>query len=198
MSETVSDTTGRAALDLVVSGHVEMQKEFGVAVPSASKATEWARGIVERQIKEHETRPTAKSLGHLDEKDPGEPKSRIDRGDVGPDASVINRPVGTGHFNTGIFESSGDIRIERRHEDRALRARLDLLMTLPEWKGKIERAALEGEALFKLRMSRGAASSMKEYWSLVADHVIEVAEKSIPLLGEYRGPWPHASKSIVG
>lgn len=194
MSEDVDDKTGREAIDLVTKGHVDMQRQLGVAVPSHIFAEIFARAVVEKQVREHCERsehPTAQSLGHLEDKDPTQAKSAIDRGEVGENTTVINRAVGTADFHAGrmkTLDPNHPMRVEKPSEDRLLRSRLDFLVTLPDWKEKIDKAKLEGEAMAKARLRRGAISSLKEVMSIIADYVIAVAEQSNNVFGDYRHP----------
>lgn len=201
MAEKVSEQTGREAVDAVTRGGVEFQKELGIPVPSATKAEEYARKIVSVQIKKHEEdQEKAEFLPkHLQPLDPSQPKSRIDRGEVGEDTQVFTRSIGTASIDasTGLFKADdphGQWRIEKPREDVLLRSRLDFLGTLPEWKSKLEKAAWEGEAVAK---RRDHVSGLKERMSIIADHVIEVVETSNAIFGDWRNPKAPKGPKII-
>lgn len=87
---TVSEETGRAAIDRVVGGIVETQRDAGVPLPGGRAVEDWARGVVVDTIRKHEERMADPGFDKR-EAPPGESPARIDRGDVGPNAAPLAR-----------------------------------------------------------------------------------------------------------
>lgn len=201
MSEKVDEKTGREAIDAVLKGTVEMQKAAGMVVPDVAAAEAFARRVALEQIKKHEESEERRYLKDPSPLPVGVSKARIDRGDVGEDTSVINRPVGEAIVGRGggpmfFGKPNPNWTVTKPREDKLLRARLDFLAQFPDWLARIERAAMDGETVAR---ARDHLSSHAELWSIVADHVIAVVEDSNRFFGDYRDP-PKAvgPKIIVG
>lgn len=85
----VSEETGRAAIDRVAQGIRETQIAAGVPIPDGG--VDWAREVVRDTVRKHEERMAKGGHDPRPEPPPGESPSRITRGDVGPNASPLER-----------------------------------------------------------------------------------------------------------
>jgi hypothetical protein len=194
----VDEKTGRAAVEATVKATVTLQRELGAAVPDQTAAEAWARPIVEEQIRKTEEAETRRYLIPPTPATPGEPKARIDRGDVGDNTTPIVRDISAATLDkrTGLLKCDdphGRFRVEKPREDKLLRKRLDFLGQFPEWKAKLEKAVWDGEALAR---SRDHVVTVKEKMSIIADRVIEVVETSNAIFGDWRHPPPPSGPTL--
>jgi len=191
VSESVKEETGREAIDRVVSGVIDTQKQLRVPVPDVAKAEAFAKKVVDETIKKHEERQAKP-----------EPPAPI--GDVHrplaekalavPGTQEINRDVSLSDWTApqGKAHVAG-ITPPRPLEDMLLEARVNMLGQFPEWAAKLHAAAAEADALSIKRKT----SDWKEIQSLRADFMMKVIEQSNAIFGDYLKPNQGRTKIIL-
>lgn len=174
MSNHVSEELARKAVDKVVEACVDSQRAHGVTVPHVAAAEEFARDVVRRTIQETESKsspskPTPRVAA---------PPDKLSRGELGEGATPIVRTFASGQ------EALAEREKRKAPEDPRLRARLDFLGQIPEWHERLFKVALDGEAFAK----RMGIHDVPGRMSVVADFVINEAEKSNAVFGDWRLP----------
>lgn len=187
MAEKVSEETAREALGNAIKGFTTQQAELGV-LPSSAKAEAFVRPIVDETIKRHESginRTEDPSAGVA----PGEPKARLDRGEVGDGRVLVSRPIDWSSRSVGARP--------RGKDDKLLRERLALLEGFPEWRAKLIAAGIQGEqeainsgsVLDRVDMTRRA--------EFITRSMMRVIEQSNNVFGDYLRPKRKAKPIVV-
>lgn len=129
----VPDAIGRQAIARLEEGIAETQVRAGVPIPGGRDVEDWARSVVEKQIRIHEDRMRngVPDAGHAADPAVASP-SRIDRGDVGENTQVIyNDDIGKG-WTAPRGKRRVNMQVDPRPlEDILLEARLKLLQFFP-------------------------------------------------------------------
>lgn len=142
-SPTVSEETGRKAIDDLTRRVVDTQVKAGVPVPGGRVVEDWVRPIVEKTIRKHEETFSPASPRDEDGTDArprpeGKSPDRIGRGDTGVYEPIVREfdeqesPLAKRHMNPRVMPI----------EDMRLLARLNLILKeFPEFARRIHREA---------------------------------------------------------
>lgn len=164
----VKEADHRRAIGRVVEGLAKQAQEVGM-LPRAELARQWATGIVNEQVKKHE-----ESFGKAQATPVTSSPSALDRGDV--DGRVINRRVGTATLGApGQGATANFAPRPQKPHDPLLKARMDMLLQMPEWNVKVMKAFEDGMAKYHDQ-------------SRAADDVMNVVEQSNRIFGDWRTP----------
>ncbi len=189
VEKTVSEETGRKALDTVLTNLSNTARQLG-KLPDVSKLEAFAKPLVAEQFKKHEE---AQGKGFFDKRaegaKPGESRARIDRGDVGP-YQAINRPIQKNWHKRNKQKLDAEARLVKR--------RLALLQQFPEWRNRLMKAAFDGECNAMRSGSPEDRTNWKRRQSIIGDEMMRVIEQSNGVFGDFRDPKVKPPKIIIG
>lgn len=194
---SVDEATGRAAIERVLGGIAGTQETTG-GLPGGEDARQWATDVAVQQIKIHEEREARQGIDDLmslAEPEPDETSaSRLDRGEVPDDATIINAPTGES-MTPQALQHMGMVPLPP--EDELALARLEMLTRLdpatgqpemPEWYDRIEKAKVDGD--FKATNSGSdidrSTTYRRHYY--IAQEVIKVLDLSSRIFGDWDKP----------
>jgi hypothetical protein len=198
MSREVPEALGRLAHDRAVSGLADQSRAVG-QLPDLQRLTDFARPLVDQQIRKHEETvpvlPAKKPVTNdgwdtrgQDAK-PGEDKALLGRGIAGEGRTVVRRPVGWKERQKRQRPTS--------LEDALLRKRLALLSKFPEWSDKLLKAGHDGECQAMKSGSPLERTDWGRRKTVINDYMMRVVEQSNAVFGDYRNPKAKPSPIIV-
>lgn len=194
---TITEQTGRAAIDRVLEGVTETQRQVGM-VPGGSDAEAFARDVVERQIKIHEEQLTRESTApDAAESCANESPARLDRGDIPDDASVIDNTLDAAPAQMTPQAQRHMFGPRLPLLDQLMLARLNMLRQFPEWDARIQAAWVGGEQAAMLSGSELERTDAYRRHLKQSEEVIKVIDESSAIFGDWRRPRTDGRTKII-
>ena len=181
---SVKEADGRAALDAVATAAVETSRRAGMALPDANAIETFAREVAVDTVRQIEEAPViAPPPPQL-----GESPAALDRahvpGVLPEDATVINRAVApapmTPQMHRHLFGEPREVSLKK--------ARLMMLLGLPEWRKRLEDAMLAEDTAHKNDGSDIESRDLTRWERRLQFRIDEVVELSNKVFGDYLAP----------
>ena len=190
----VKDEMGREAVDRVLEGVTNTQRQVGI-MPGGAEADAFARNVVARQVTMHEEREA--SAMESAPVAPPPSAARLDRGEIPDDAEVIGNTLG-GPVNQMTPQAQRHMFGARLPLiDQLMLARLKLLKQFPEWDARVHAAWLSGEHDAMMSGSEPERTDAYRRHMRQAESVIKVLDESSAVFGDWRTPQKNGRTKLI-
>jgi len=189
----VKEVVGREAIARVLEGVTDTQRKGGME-PGGVEAENFARDVVEQQIKRHEeTSEPVHRKGSAHTTSP----ARLDRGELPDDAKAIGDTM-----SGPIQEMTPQA---RRHMfgiklpliDMLMLARLNMLRQVPEWDARIQAAWISGEHAAMMSGSELERTDAYRRHVRQTEAVFKVLDESSATFGDWRRPKTNGRTKLI-